>query len=205
MDSSETLALARLGVQVLLFQSGGLSSRMPKFEPPTISEIVGQAGMSNGEIILGGVHGFCILVHKRLVGIADYLRVRVIFHHDHEDVIEVWNAFGHRTFLRGRSARHGRSEQTQNCCFVHHRSHLVYGKSVEPRRGQLGLARPVGTLVAAYCGWVTAGRKLRERWPARPRIGILGCGGVGFGFRLGAPKAGIDNGSRSLVARRTFH
>src|ERR1700688_3817377 len=36
-SSAFTIPVARLGVQFLSCQSGGLSLRMPKFDPPTIS------------------------------------------------------------------------------------------------------------------------------------------------------------------------
>ena len=45
--------------------------------------------MPNGKVVRGVVHRFRIAVDEGLVGIADYLSIGVIFHHDDEHVIQM--------------------------------------------------------------------------------------------------------------------
>ena len=75
-------------------------------------EIVGGARVADGEVIGGGVRGLGELVRKGGVRVADDLAVAVVFHHDHEDVIEAWDAFGHRPFI-GERRTHQRGSGQQ--------------------------------------------------------------------------------------------
>ncbi len=64
-------------------------------------QVIGQAGMANGEIIgrEPGVAGQ--LVGERHERIVDDLRIAVIFHHDQEYMVEMADAMRHRTFVGG--------------------------------------------------------------------------------------------------------
>ena len=83
-------------------------------------EVIGEAGMADGEVVGGEVDaaGVDLAVQIRLVGVVDDLLVAVVFHHDQEDVIEMGDAAGMILLSESDGGqRHG--EETQ-CCFPEH-------------------------------------------------------------------------------------
>ena len=130
-------------------------------------QIVGQAGMGDGEIIVRAIGRFRQLVDKRIIGIADDLAVPVVFHHDDENVIQLWHTLGNGALLRGRRGGEGHGSETQQCCLSQHEHHLsrfcssVLGSWFSLR--DTGPAtRSSDTLVVRRCDFVTAGLKLGE-------------------------------------------
>ena len=57
-------------------------------------EIVGQAGMADAEVVGRQIGGFRHLVKERCIGVADDLPVGMVFHHDQEHVVELWDLIG---------------------------------------------------------------------------------------------------------------
>ena len=67
-------------------------------------QVVGEAGMGDGEVVGGAVSALGVLIDEGRVGIVDDLGVAVILHHDDEDVIQTGNASWDGALLRGEGA-----------------------------------------------------------------------------------------------------
>ena len=107
--SVATEPVERFGVQAVLCQSGELSRAHAEVRSADDFEIIGQAGVRDGEVVRGEVRGLRVVVDERRVRIADDLAVAVIFHHDHEHVIEMRNALRYRaSFASSGAARRAR-------------------------------------------------------------------------------------------------
>jgi len=61
--------------------------------------------MSDREVVGRQISGTGILVDELGVRIVENLAVTVVFHHDEENVIKMWNSFGHGALLRPRRTR----------------------------------------------------------------------------------------------------
>jgi hypothetical protein len=79
--------------QLPLCQSEALSLWTPKFDPPHDFEVVGQAGMGDRRVVRRKIGRVGVAVDERSVAVAENLPVTVVLHHDHENVVEVGNAF----------------------------------------------------------------------------------------------------------------
>ncbi len=66
-------------------------------------EVVGQAGVSDGKVIRGEIGGPGVLVDEPGVRIVENLSVTMVFHHDHENMVEMRDTLGHGAFLRHRA------------------------------------------------------------------------------------------------------
>jgi len=72
-------------------------------------QIVGEAGVGHGEVILRQAGRPGVLVDERGVRIVQDLAVTMVLHHDHEHVVEVWNPSRNFALLgEHRSYEHGK-------------------------------------------------------------------------------------------------
>src|ERR1019366_5746631 len=99
------------------------------------------------------------------------LSVGVILHHDHEDVVEMRNAFGNRTFLRGCRACDRQGEQKQNYGFRFHGFFLSW-KSIVGRPGDFRAYSTAATLpqsdYSTVTSWLQFG-EIRRHWRVENR------------------------------------
>ena len=85
-----------LGEQVALCQSGAIVAANAEIRAADDFQIVGQAGMPDGEIVGREIH-FLVgdqAVQVRLVRVIDHLLIAVILHHDDENMVQVGIPFG---------------------------------------------------------------------------------------------------------------
>ena len=61
--------------------------------------------MGDSEVIRGEVGSAGVLVDERGVRVVENFSISVVFHHDDENVVEMWDAFGDGAFLRHHGTR----------------------------------------------------------------------------------------------------
>jgi hypothetical protein len=83
--------------------------------------------MGNCEVVGRKIGGTGVAVDERSVRVVENLVVAVVFHHDYEDVIKMWNSFGNGALLSPRRTRQC-GQYSKKCHLLFHVSTLSFLK-----------------------------------------------------------------------------